>query len=563
MENKKKILLVILPFWTPQIPPMGISCLKGFLNRQGFPHVKTVDANTEIQLREVYDLYFNTLERLIPEDRQGNYQSIGNEVWQNHMMAHINYKNENEYVQLVKLLVSTIFFCQLETPQVRELIEIIEETYSRLKTYFLHLLEEEKPGVLGLSVYIGNLPASVFAFRLTKKKYPHIMTVMGGGVFYDQLAIGTDNLAYFLEKTRHYIDKIIIGEGELLFLKLLQGKLPGKQRVYTGSAVDGEVLSLAEEQLPGFSDLKTGYYPYLAAYGSRSCPFCCSFCSDSIYWGRYRKKAPALVVRELKKLFGTYGYQLFYFSDLLLNPYITALAREFIKEKLSIYWDGLLRISEEVCDPGKTLLWRQGGFYRASLGCESGSQHVLDLMNKKITVEQSKAALSSLASAGIKTTTYWVTGHPGETEPDFRQTLDFLEEMKDDIYYAEGNVFWSVLTGRAQSGEWMKQGVPLYPAKFKDMLLQQIMVMDVEPTREERYERLHRFVQHCKKLGIHNPYSLDGIHKADERWKKLHKNAVPALADFKQKNTDIHENKTIKPLVDAPTILKDDGNWGF
>jgi hypothetical protein len=95
------------------------------------------------------------------------------------------------------------------------------------------------------------------------------------------------------------------------------------------------------------------------------------------------------------------------------------------------------------------------------------------------------------------------------------------------------------------------------------MLMQQMMVMDVQPTRKERYERLHRFVQHCKNLGIHNPYSLEGIHKADERWKKLHKNAVPALADFKQKNTYIHENKTIKPLVDAPDILKDDGNWGF
>jgi hypothetical protein len=250
-------------------------------------------------------------------------------------------------------------------------------------------------------------------------------------------------------------------------------------------------------------------------------------------------------------------------SDLLLNPFITELAHEFTKVDFSLYWDGFIKVSDEVCDPEKVFLWRRGGLYRLGIGNESGSQKMLDLMNKKITVQQSKAAISNLARAGIKTTTFWLIGHPGETEEDFQQTLDFLEEMRDDIYYAEGNVFWSILAGRSQSREWLEQGVPLYPERYKEMLMLETKTMDTVPSRAERYKRMIRFVNHCKKLGIQNSYSWDGIYKADQRWKKLHENAVPSLVEFTQRDKYINESRRVKKTVAVPTVVRDDGNWGF
>lgn len=563
INKEKKILLAILPFWTPLIPPLGISCIKSYLKQNGFLNVKTVDANMEMELREMYDSYFKKLKEYIPEEEQGNFYSVGNEVWQNHMMAHLNYTSEIDYIELVRTLVSTIFFLELADSRIEPLNRIICETYSRLEKYLIDLLEKEQPDVLALGVYIGTLPASMFAFKLTRDRYPHIETVMGGGVFYDQLAAGTSNLEVFLEKTKDYVDALLVGEGEVLLLHYLQGKLDKSRKVHTMDDLKGKTLDLSIERVPDFSDLDIRSYPYLSVYGSRSCPYRCTFCSDSVFWGKYRYKKPRQIAQELIRLYEEYNYQLFYMSDLLLNPFITGLAHELSKADVSLYWDGFIKVSDEVCDPEKALLWRRAGLYRLGIGNESGSQRILDLMDKKITILQSKAAISNLAAVGIKTTTFWLIGYPGETEEDFQQTLDFLEEMKDDIYYAEGNVFWSILAGRSASDRWLEEGVLLYPEKYKSMLLLQTKMMNDVPTREERYKRLVRFVNHCKKLGIQNSYSWDGIYKADERWKKLHENAVPSIVEFTQRRKYIDENKKIERLVSLKNELRDDGNWGF
>jgi radical SAM superfamily enzyme YgiQ (UPF0313 family) len=386
---------------------------------------------------------------------------------------------------------------------------------------------------------------------------------MGGGIFNGLLAINSPNLEFFLEKTEDCIDKVIIGEGELLFLKLLRGEFPDSQRVITLGDIKGQVLDLSAVGIPDMSDFELEYYPYLTSYASRSCPFQCSFCSDPVFWGRYRKKKAVQVAEELVKVYRTYGSQLFVMSDLLMNPIATDLANELLKAGVSVYWDTHFRVAQEVCDPRKTLLWRRGGLYRVQLGTESGSQRVLDLMGKKITVEQIKTAISALAYAGIKTTTYWVIGHPGETEEEFQMTLDLIEELKSDIYEAETNPFWYVPNGQVADDKWHSKSKCLYPEWAKDLLIIQQWVVDEPPDRQERYARVNRFAQHCKKLGIPNPYSMNEIHHADLRWKKIHKNAVPALEEFKEKEIYIDENQRVKEMSSVSHIVQHDDNWGF
>jgi hypothetical protein len=163
---------------------------------------------------------------------------------------------------------------------------------------------------------------------------------------------------------------------------------------------------------------------------------------------------------------------------------------------------------------------------------ESGSQRVLDLMDKKITVAQIKAAISSLAKAGIKTTTYWIAGFPGETREDFQQTLDLIEELKDDIYEAESNPFWYYLKALVKSDEWAGHSISLYPEQATELLLLPTRVLDIEPSPRERYDRMKRFSLHCERLGIPNPYSMADLYQADKRWQQLHPQAVPPLNDF-------------------------------
>jgi radical SAM superfamily enzyme YgiQ (UPF0313 family) len=561
--NKDKILLMVLPFWPPQIPPMGISCLKSFLQPRGF-EVILVDMNMDNEFRGViYNRYFDTLKKYVPADKQGNLYGIGTDVLKNHLMAYINYKDESQYLELVKILVSRTYYVELTADRVVELDGIVREYYRQLEDYTAGLLAEHQPAVLGLSVTSGTLPSSLFTFRLARERYPQMRTVMGGGVFSDHLSPGSPNFDQFLEKTRDCIDHVIIGEGELLFYRLLRGELPATQRVFTLGDIGGEVMDLSSAGIPDFSGLRIDRYPYSSGYTSRSCPYQCAFCSETVLWGRYRRKPTEKIVRDLEQLYERDGTQLFSLSDSLINPLITEMSAALARSKYALYWDACLRAGDDAGDLEKTHTWRQGGFYKAWLGIESGSQRVLDLMNKRITPDQARKTISGLAHAGIKTATLWLIGFPGESEEDFRQTLDLLEELKDDIYDAEGTPFWYFLTGQSNSGQWEgRQSHLLYPEAADEMLITRTWILSGEPSREITYRRLNRFIRHIRELGIPNPYNLKEMYEADERWKRLHKNAVPSIVEFKGTGY-IDECKGLKKILPILEPGEDEGDFGF
>lgn len=562
-QNKEKILLVLLPFWEPQIPPLGISSLKAFVEQDGY-RVNTVDANVVVDFSEMRSRYFTTLREFVPAEKRGNFDNVGQDVLRNHLLAHLHREEEDRetYFDLVKELIYKTFYVRVSNNQAGPLNEVAAGFYRLLENYFLELLAKEKPDVLGLSVYRGNLASSMFAFRLTKQHFPGIKTVMGGAVFAAELAVDSQNLEYFLEKTP-YIDKMIAGEGEILFLKYLRGELRADRRVYTLRDINGENLDINSTPTPDFSGLDLEFYPSLPVYASRSCPYQCSFCTETVYWGSYRKRKVKLVAAEMKRLFEKYGSQLFLLCDSLLNPLISELAAEITAAGLSLYWDGYLRAGKQACDLDNTMLWRRGGFYRARLGIESGSPHVLELMGKKITIEEIKSSIANLANAGIKTTTYWVIGHPGETEEDFQQTLNIIEELKDDIYEAWCSPFNYYKTGQVNSQQWEEKSRLLYNSRAAEMLVVRNWTLDMEPLREEAYHRMNRFVVHCRKLGIPNPYSMVEFNRADERWKTLHKNAVPALVQFENRENYFVEHKEIKPVVQARRKLDQGMDFNF
>ena len=415
---------------------------------------------------------------------------------------------------------------------------------------------------MGCSVFESTLPASLFVARLTKTAYPHIKTLLGGGVFSEQLALGSPNWELFLQKTP-YIDRFIIGEGENLLLHHLENRLPGTGKVVTLQTIGSQTLDLSTAEIPDFSDFDLGQYPFIAAYTSRSCPYQCSFCSETVFYGKYRKKKAQQIVREMTALYRQHGRQLFLMCDSLLNPVVDPLARAFGDSPQILYWDGYLRVDPRACDPDNTLLWRRGGFYKAKLGIESGSPRILEQMDKRITPPQIRQTVASLAYAGIKTSACWVIGHPGETEQDFQCTLDLLAELKDDIYEVWCSPFYYYPSAQANMNGWEKETYPLYPPWAAELLLIQTWYPTCEPSRPETYRRMYRFVQHCQRLGIPNPYTLHDLYKADLRWKKLHENAVPAIMDFDKIGAYIDDTGKVKKILKAQSRKQEDGDFGF
>ena len=561
-SDPHNVLLLLLPYWTPLIPPQGISRIKTYLQSRGYS-VKTADANLDEAFRNLYDLYFDTLRGFLPPDRQGNFYNIGNDVWREHMMAHINYRDETEYIELVKILVYKIFYTPIDDRRVRRLNAVLDTFYVRLETWVLGLLEEVTPGLLGISVFRDTLPASLFAFRLTRERYPRIKTVMGGGIFSIQLTPGSPNMDFFMEKTKGTIDHIVIGEGEKNLLALLRDEVPHDRRLLTKEDIPGQPLGFVPVDTWDYSDFDYRHYRFLAAQGSGSCPNKCSFCNVAKFYGDFREKDPKQTVGEMIRLYEKYGLQLFHMLDALLNPIITDMSNEFINSGTALYWDGYLRVDDASCDPGNAYRWRRGGFYRARIGVETGSQRILDLMGKTITIDQIKKTISNLAQYGIKTTAYIVIGHPGETGADFQQTMDLVEELKDDIWEAECNPFTYFYTGQSGNDRWADRRILLYPESAKEMLLYQTWIVDGQPTREEMYRRVNRFVRHCTKLGISTPWTLYNVDKSDARWKKLHKNAVPSVLELSKKGGYIDECKHVEEPVHAEDIRVDESEFDF
>ncbi len=562
--NDQKILLMLCPFWMPLIPPVGLACLKAYLQEHGY-QVEAVDLNTDESLRLHYDNYMKVLQEGVPKDRQGNFHSIAQDVLRNHLMAHLNAVDPELYGQLVQDLVYKTFYTEFDRERVDRLSGHGENFFGRLEQVVRDIIRRQKPSILGLSVYSGTLPASLFTGKLAKEIDPNLKIVVGGGVFADQLAIDTPNYHSFLTYGEEWLDAVVIGEGEQLFLRFCNGELPSDRKVFSIADLGEKRLDIKSAPLPDFSNFDCNRYSTMSSYTSRSCPFQCSFCSETLQWGKYRKKTGRQIVSELRQLYRQHQFQLFYMCDSLLNPVMDDVAVAMGEEEIPIYWDGCLRADRHVCDQKNAMRWRRGGYYRARMGMESGSERVLDIMGKRITVQQIREALVSLASAGIKTSTLWLIGHPGETEEDFLQTLDLIAECKDFIYDAEGTPFWYFLSQQPGSADWNRNNPHrlLYPDWASDMLVVQTWILDAEPPREIIYQRLNRFVRHLDKLGIPNPYSLKDVFRADTRWQGLHKNAVPPLIDFSNKERPIVECLDIKDLVVMGPPPEEDGDFDF
>lgn len=547
---KKKILLAMLPYWDPMIPPNGIAHLKAFLQKHGYA-VKGVDVIVEEVFQDIYNQYFKILEQCVPEDHRGNFFNMGHDVMEDHFMAHFNRKDEASYLELVKLIVYYTFYVRIDDFHAKELNQLLDRFFANLEDFFLRLMEKERPDVVGMTVYKQTLPASLFALKIIKENYPHVKTVVGGGTFVDTHTRGTPNFEILLEYSKDFLDKIILGQGELLFLKYLEGQLPESQRVYSKEDINGEILPFDQKSDPDFSDFDLAKYPYLPGTGSASCPFDCSFCVTRDYYGKHRLRDVKETAREMIDLHRQYGHQLFFMTDSLINPVVSKLAKELIAADASLYYDTYYKVDKASTDIEKTMLWRRGGLYRVRMGNESGSQKMLDMMGKKITPELTKQAVASLALAGIKTTTYWVIGHPEETEEDFQMTLDLVEDMKDDIYQAETNPFLYYYSAQNMSDQWGQKRKYLFPDWARDTLVFRTWTLEIEPLREEVFERMFRFEKHCRKLGIPNPYTLSEHMAADKRWIKLHKNAVPPLMDFLSRKHYIQENKNLQTVIHA------------
>jgi hypothetical protein len=510
-----KVLLVKPPYFSPLTPPLGIAILRSFVEQHGYS-ATCMDLNTDPELWGMHHKYFGVLQALEGVSINDGYSKLW-WVLNAHMLARANGADAARCAKVLAA-VTPLYGIACDERATGALLPLVDRFYARLEEV-IDEADLSGYGVVGTSTYTTSLGPSLFLLRKLKEKYPRLKTVMGGGAFADDLALGSDNLDTLVNEY-NYVDHIILGEGELLFLKLLQGELAHK-RVISIADLRGETLKMEDVPAPDFSDVDQKNYLHLSIEGARSCPFQCSFCSETIQWGDYRKKPADLFAGQVVELARRYGNNSFFMGDSLMNPYINSFASELTKRRAGILYDGYLRADKPVANREFVRRWAESGCYRVRLGIESASARVLDAMDKMTTPKVISDVLKTLAAAGIRTTTYWIVGFPGETEEEFQETCDFIREHSRYIYELEAHPYYYYPYG--QVGSRLHQCHSLYGEEVTDIIKFKVWdIIDARPTRAERYDRLRRISAMASDLGLPNIYTMAERYEAEERWHSLH-----------------------------------------
>jgi radical SAM superfamily enzyme YgiQ (UPF0313 family) len=163
--------------------------------------------------------------------------------------------------------------------------------------------------------------------------------------------------------------------------------------------------------------------PYSASQGCywQQCLFCPERAEDNDYSPMTPKEA-ALQMQELCR---GYSPALLHLLDNAISP---ALLAQLVRTPPGAPWYGFARVTPELQDTGFCRALRQSGCVMLQLGLESGSDRVLDEMNKGITSAEASRALRCLDAAGIATYVYLLFGTPWESEREAQQTMDFTAE---------------------------------------------------------------------------------------------------------------------------------------
>jgi anaerobic magnesium-protoporphyrin IX monomethyl ester cyclase len=175
-----------------------------------------------------------------------------------------------------------------------------------------------------------------------------------------------------------------------------------------------------------------GYFSLNLA-STRGCPFHCNWCAKPIWGQRYAMRSPAQVAEEMALMKHTLKPDHIWFADDIfgLRPqWVAEFGREVAQRDAAIPF--MIQSRADLMTDQAVAGLTQAGCVEVWMGAESGSQKILDAMDKGTTVQQIKEARARLKQAGIKACYFIQFGYPGETWDDIQLTMDLVRETLPD-----------------------------------------------------------------------------------------------------------------------------------
>ncbi len=307
----------------------------------------------------------------------------------------------------------------------------------------LQFIEEKKADVVAIYT---NLMTKIEVVKLIRElrnnaRYRFPKIVLGGPDI-------TYNCENYLKAGAHYL---VIGEGERSMYELylaIVSKLPVSEVAGIAYLEEGRVLKTApREKMNDLSGLPlpnrevVPMEKYLQTWKEnhgqssvtvstqRGCPYTCKWCSTAVYGQSYRRRPAADVVAEIVLLKERYNPDALWFVDdvfTVSHKWIQSFHTEMKKKDVRIPFECITRA--ERLNEAVLRLLKETGCYRIWIGAESGSQRIVDAMDRRVDLTVVKEMIQKTNALGMETGTFIMLGYPGEHEKDIHSTVAYLKE---------------------------------------------------------------------------------------------------------------------------------------
>jgi anaerobic magnesium-protoporphyrin IX monomethyl ester cyclase len=322
---------------------------------------------------------------------------------------------------------------------------------------FQAALEQHRPRVVVVYEDNFNFLSKMCLTRMREVAYHILETSLRAGA--TVLVNGSDASDHAVDYLQKGFRCVLLGEAEWTLLEVVQGLLKGDEHALAhvpGLAYlqdgTGELVRTARRPLMRDLDLlpfpardlvDTEQYrdAWKAAHGyfslnivsSRGCPYRCNWCAKPIYGDSFAVRSPQSVAEEMRRLKYDLGAEHLWFADDIFGlraKWVREFALEVEELDAAVPFKMQSRVDLMTVDTVRAL--RKAGCAEVWMGAESGSQRILDAMDKGTRIEQIAMARENLRNEGIRACYFLQFGYPGETWEDIQKTADLVRSTHPD-----------------------------------------------------------------------------------------------------------------------------------
>lgn len=299
------------------------------------------------------------------------------------------------------------------------------------------LLSKERPKAVGISVKSDTVVSALIIISYIHLHYPEVKIFVGGAHFTSLL----DDVFYPVA------DAIIVGEGEEIIVHAVREIIHTPRRnnadcqIFKSNTkfdvnqyLDMDFNSLVDSQMKGISKLTK-----LMIASSRGCPFSCAFCFKSIEKDHCVRYVDGKIIAEyMLKFYKTHGISKYYFVDdtFGINTHqLSEFAEAIDGYETKIKWSCMSHVN--ILTESKIKILKKLGCSAIHLGVESGSQRILDILNKGIQISDVVHCAELIHKYGIDLRSFILFGVPGESANDLELTKKLLKQIKPNEIAAQ------------------------------------------------------------------------------------------------------------------------------